>query len=194
MSERPSPADAPAAGDATERLLAREPEAAYLESWTRSLARPLFDPHVRGDLPGLLALLGTERYLLPAAIVREVHPTRPVHRIPGRTNAVLRGLVCLRGELVLAADLHAALGAGPRPAASRAARMLVLERLEQRFAVEVDAVLDVRRYERSALAPAPVTVARAAAHVAEATLATRQGRAALLDPERLFAALARSLS
>lgn len=193
----PTPDGAAPEADAVARLLARPAEPEYLAAWVRTLGRALFDRAERGDLPALLIRLGAERYLLATECAREVHPPRRVHRLPGRTNDVLRGLVCLRGELLLCADLHALLGVNRanRPAGGEPrARMVVLERGPARWAVEVDEVLDVRRYERSDLVPPPVTVARAAAHLTDASLPTREGRAAHVDVERLFAALARSLA
>lgn len=184
-------------GDAVARLLARPAAPDYLDAWVRTLGHALFDRAQRGDLPALLLRLGSERYLLPTECAREVHPPRRVHRLPGRTNEVLRGLVCLRGELLLCADLHALLGverATRSGGNEKRARMVVVERGPARWAVEVDEVLDVRRYERSDLVPSPVNVARAAAHLTDASLPTREGRAAHVDVERLFAALARSLA
>ena len=192
---RPPGAPHAAAGD----LLDRAPAPEYLAAWGRALQRTLFDSTALGDLAGLVFRLGEERYLLPTTCVREVHRPERVHRVPGRTGEVFRGIVCLRGELLLCADLHALLGAerGAVPAAAgvpTAVRSVVIEQGGARWAFEVDEVLDVRRYAAGKVAPPQVTVARAAVRFTDGLVDLGDGRAARLDPERLFAGLARSLT
>jgi chemotaxis-related protein WspD len=184
-----------AAGD----LLDRAPAPEYLAAWARALQRTLFDASAHGDLAGLVFRLGEERYLLPTTCVREIHRTQRVHRVPGRTGGVFRGIVCLRGELLLCADLHALLGteragapaAGVAPAAVRS---VVIEQGTVRWAFEADEVLDVRRYASGKVALPQVTVAKAAVHFTDGLVDLGGSRAARLDPERLFAGLARSLA
>src|SRR6185503_16435516 len=94
---------------AAERLLDREAPAGYLAEWARSLADAPAAERTH-DLAAAVFRLGDERFALDAAAVREVHVPREVHRVPGRTNDVFRGVVALRGEVYLCADLHALLG------------------------------------------------------------------------------------
>ena len=122
--------------DPAAELLARPPDPAYLASWGRSLESPLPSSDAHTHLPAVLVRLGEERFLVPTSVVREVHLPRPVHRVPGRSGAVFRGIVCLRGEVLLCGDLFALLGVARAPgAAPSRARMLVLERDGQRWAV-----------------------------------------------------------
>jgi chemotaxis-related protein WspD len=193
--------------DAAGELLARAPVPEYLAAWGRSLQKTLFD-EARGDQAGLVFRLGDERYLLPAACLREVHRACRVHRVPGRTHDLFRGLACLRGELVLCADLHALLGVtrtagqpggaggGPDPKRESlaTARMVVIEQSGARWAFEADEVLDVRRYGERRVAAPQVTVAKAAVHFTDGLVDLGDVRAARLDTGRLFAGLARSLA
>jgi chemotaxis-related protein WspD len=187
----------------------------YVAAWGRSLQKTLFD-EARGDQAGLVFRLGEERYLLPAPCLREVHRAVRVHRVPGRTRDLFRGLACLRGELVLCADLHALLGAtrtsGPNPESGAGgsggedapaverrepaakARMVVIEQSGARWAFEADEVLDVRRYAGGRVAAPQVTVAKAAVHFTDGLVDLGDVRAARLDTTRLFAGLARSLA
>lgn len=202
----PDPRSGPAAAgkpalppaDAAGTLLDRPAMPGYLEAWGRALQRTLFDASSVGDLAGLVVRLGDERYLVPTTCVREVHRPERVHGVPGRTNATFRGLVCLRGELQLCVDLHALLGAErPPPRAAEGpstARMVVLEQAGARWAFEADEVLGVRRYVGSRVAPAQVTVQKAAVHFTDGLVDLGDVRAARLDPDRLFAGLARSVA
>ncbi len=179
---------------ATERLLDRAAPADYLEASARALAAPLADDG--GARASALAFrLGDERFLLSAGCVREVHVPPAVHRVPGRTNEVFRGLVCLRGELHLCADLYALLGCARDAAAPTARRRtVVVERDGDRWAFEADEVYDVHRFDASSVAPSQVTVAKASVHFTDGVVPFAGGVAARLDPARLFDGLARSLA
>lgn len=189
---RPDPARPAEA--ATERLLGRAAPDDYLEACGRALAAPLADDG--GTRISALAFrLGPERFLLPASCVREVHPPTPVHRVPGRTNEVFRGLVCLRGEIHLCADLFALLGCGRDGAAEAPRRRtVVVERDGERWAFEADEVYDVHRFDAGSVAPPQVTVAKASVRFTDGVVPLGDGVAARLDPARVFEGLARSLA
>jgi chemotaxis-related protein WspD len=182
------------ASGAADRLLEREAPRDYLEAWARVLSAP---PSTDASAlrAGLLFRLGDERFVLDSSVVREVHVAKRVHRVPGRTNDLFRGLVSLRGEIHLCGDLHALLGC-PRSeaSASSTARMLVVERKAERWALEADQVLDVRRFADADVAPPQVTVEKAAVRFTDGVVRLEDGPAARLDPERLFTSLARVLS
>lgn len=185
----------PEAESAAKRLLEREAPAEYLAAWARSLADAPAAART-ADVAAAVFRLGEERFALDAAVVREVHVPRAVHRVPGRTNEVFRGLVALRGELHLCADLHALLGcarvaSGPTRVA---ARMVVIARAGEAWAFLADEVREVLRYDPAAVAPAQVTVAKAAVRFTDGVLTLGDGPVAVLDATRLFAGLARSLS
>lgn len=185
----------PASESAAERLLEREAPAGYLAAWARSLARAPAAAR-QDDAAAAIFRLGEERFALDAAVVREVHVPRAVHRIPGRTNEIVRGIVALRGEIHLCADLYALLGCARAPAGSSRAptRMMVIGRPGEAWAFETDEVADVRHFDPALVAPAQVTVAKAAVRFTIGLVTLDGVSAALLDPERLFAGLARSLA
>ncbi len=180
---------------AAERLLERAAPDGYLAAWARALADPPAAART-ADVSAAVFRLGDERFALDAAFVREVHVPRAVHRLPGRTNEIFRGIVALRGELHLCADLHALLGCARAPDASSRTppRMVVVGRGGEVWAFQADEVADVRRYDPAGVAPAQVTVAKAAVRFTVGVVDLGDGPVAVLDPERLFAGLARSLS
>ena len=185
----------PEAESAAERLLEREAPSGYLAAWARSLANAPAAART-ADVPAAVFRLGDERFALNASVVREVHVPRAVHRVPGRTNEVFRGIVALRGEIHLCADLHVLLGSARTPAGSSRtpARMVVVGRANEIWAFEADDVSDVRRFDPARTAPAQVTVAKAAVRFTVGVLDFGDGPVALLDADRLFAGLARSLT
>lgn len=196
-SPSPTPRDAATASAdgraAADRLLDRPAPPGYLETWATSVAAPLAGGSAV-DLSALAFRLGPERFLLTSACVREVHVPRRVHRVPGRSNEVFRGLVVLRGEIHLCADLHALLGCEREAeGASPRRRMVVIERPGERWAFQADEVLDVHRHSAQEVAAPQVTVAKASVRFTDGLVTLPTGAAARLDPERLFAGLSRSL-
>ena len=72
--------------------------------------------------------------------------------------------------------------------------MVVVARDGADWAFQADEVAEVRRYDPSRVAPAQVTVAKAAVRFTDGIVDFGDGPVAILDPERLFAGLARSLA
>jgi chemotaxis-related protein WspD len=182
-------------GDAAARLLARDFPPGYREAWTEELRRRTGADGVGRPVALGIFRLGAERFAISTRVVREVHLPRPPHRVPGRSAEVFRGIVSLRGELHLCADLRALLGVAPAGAeASGRARMLVIEREGLTWAFEADEVVDFRRFDEGAILPPQVTVSKAAVHFTDGIVDLGSGAsAARLDPERLFAGLDRTL-
>ncbi|MGZ2748107.1 chemotaxis protein CheW [Burkholderia stagnalis] len=135
---------------------------------------------------------------LPAAALRQIDGPRPIHALPHRRNGAVLGLVNVRGALTIAASLGALLGlehdaAGRHAPRSAYARMLVVEHRGETAALPVDEVEGVLRFAASALLPVPTTLTHAAAMHTRGLLAWRDTTIGMLDPERVFDSLARSL-
>jgi chemotaxis-related protein WspD len=191
----------------------------YLEEWTTWLARP--DERVepgKGEEPGaskstgvLIFRLDREWLAFRTQTVVEVALPRPVHRIPHRTNAVLNGLVNLRGQLQLCFSLHSLLGVrdsiaksgavdvpdgvgeqavGPRRATSLE-RLVVLRDRERSeiWAFPTDEAHGVEHVARGAMQGVPSTLANPAVSFSQAILPWNGRSVGFLDEQRVFAAL-----
>ncbi|AOI73028.1 chemotaxis protein CheW [Burkholderia ubonensis] len=139
---------------------------------------------------------------LPVPALRQIDGPRPIHPLPHRRNGVVLGLVNVRGTLTIAASLGALLGidlgierdaAGRHASRHAHARLLVVEHRGDTVALPVDEVEGVLRFAASALLPAPTTLAHAAARHTQGLLAWRDTTLGLLDADRVFDSLARSL-
>lgn len=135
---------------------------------------------------------------LPVAALRLVDMPRPVHPLPHRRNGGVLGLVNVRGTLTIAASLASMLsldlGAMGRHASrTRRARTLVAEHGGETAAFPVDEVEGVIRFAADALMPAPATLTHSAAAHTQGILPWRDTAIGLLDLDRLFDSLARSL-
>ncbi|KVZ86436.1 chemotaxis protein CheW [Burkholderia ubonensis] len=141
---------------------------------------------------------------LPVPALRQIDGPRPIHPLPHRRNGVVLGLVNVRGTLTIAASLGALLGldlglglehdaAGRRAPRHAHARLLVVEHRGDTVALPVDEVEGVLRFAASALLPAPTMLAHAATMHTRGLLAWRDTTLGLLDADRVFDSLARSL-
>ncbi len=135
---------------------------------------------------------------LPTDALRQVDDIRPIHSLPHRRNRVVLGLVNIRGALTVAASLgellHLDRAGGAKYAARNSyARMLVAAHRGEPVAFPVDEVEGVMRFAASALMPVPTTLAHASVSHARGVLAWRERTIGLLDTDRVFESLARSL-
>ena len=167
----------------------------YLEDWAEFLARPV--AVADADEVGLLVFrLGPEWLALGSRVVAEVTGIRPVHHVPHRSNAILAGIVNLRGQLQLCVSLHGLLGiepdADPRASTSASSRLVVIRRDSDAWAFAADEVAGVRRVPRGKLQKVPSTLANPAGSYSQAVFAWGDERSvALLDDPRVFGALRR---
>ena len=135
---------------------------------------------------------------LPTAALRQVDDMRPIHSLPHRRNRVVLGLVNIRGALTVAASLGELLHldrtvSGKYESSNGYARMLVAAHRGEPVAFPVDEVEGVVRFPANSLLPVPTTLAHASASHARGVLAWRDRTIGLLDTDRVFESLARSL-
>ncbi|MGU7772808.1 chemotaxis protein CheW [Burkholderia sp. MR1-5-21] len=137
---------------------------------------------------------------LPIGVLREIAGTRPIHSLPHRRDAAVRGVVNIRGTLRIAISLGALLGLGtaggcPRGDAGsrRFTRLLVVAHHGDPVVFPVDEVEGVLRFGASDWVPAPATVGRASAGLSRGVLTWRGKSIGLLDDDRLFDAVTRSM-
>lgn len=146
----------------------------------------------------LVFRIAEEWLALPTAALRQVDDIRPIHSLPHRRNRVVLGLVNIRGALTVAASLGELLhldrtASGKYASGNGYARMLVAAHRGEPVAFPVDEVEGVVRFAANALLPVPATLAQAGASHARGVLEWRERRVGLLDTDRVFESLARSL-
>lgn len=177
------------AGVAIWRLLDRPLSSDDLREATERVARP---PEVADkDIARLLVFqIGDELLACETLQVSQVVLAASVHRIPFRTNKIVRGLCSLGGELLLCADLARLLDLGEQTETAAPAtslrRMIVLGEERNRWVVEVDAVGGVTSVPQSSIRRPAITVDAARERYTKG-LAILKGRvAALLDIEQIL--------
>lgn len=171
-------------------LLEREAPSGYLDLWTKILAESK-EGIDTDTTPVIIFRIGREWLAFPTKLFREATEVKTVHRIPHRSNAVLRGLVNVRGELMLCfslADLVGFEGTEAEGAASRRSypRMSVVEKEGQRWVLPMDEIMGVYDLPRRTLQQAPVTVAKAGAAYTSGLFDYENRQVALLDDDLVF--------
>jgi chemotaxis-related protein WspD len=192
----------------------------YLTEWTQWLsgaggrqtaAADLLEGEEGTRVSVLIFRIGDEWLAIRTPTVSEVTLPRPLHRIPHRSNAVLLGLVNLRGQLQLCISLRSLLGIeaangqvevtaastekqadGSRDAAAAAGTRLVVIRDRDRSEIWVfpaDEVLGVHRLPRAKLRSVSSSLANPEVSFSQAILSWQDRSVSFLDESRIFAAL-----
>ena len=185
----------PVYADAARQFFERQAPDGYLEGWTRDIAGP--EEAIDRDRASLAVFrLADEWLAIHIGALIEVTPPRPVHRIPHRGNAVLQGLVNVRGQLRLFVSLHGLLGidAGPawwrEPAAAGArGRYVVAQIGADSWVFPADEVAGVYRISRSQMRNVGPGRSSASHQHAQAIFTWREKTVAFLDEQRVARAL-----
>jgi chemotaxis-related protein WspD len=149
---------------AAQRNLQRPVGDGYRAEWAAQLRQPVAPPD-SSDTSALAFRIGREWLALPTAMVAQVAPQAPAHRLPHRAAPGLAGIVNVGGKLMPAIALAALLGIDERDAALRSgrhtfARLLVLDWEGQAFALPVADLYGIVRYRASGLTPPAATINR----------------------------------
>ncbi len=146
-----------------------------------------------GTITVVVFRLGDEWLALPAAVWREVSPPRAIHSLPHRRDQVVQGVVNIRGELLVCVSLADALGVtATGPAATP--RFAVVQRGSDRFVFRAEEIAGLHRYDPAELSPAPATLARTQIACIRGMIPWENRAVGLLDEERVFQMLNRSLA
>ncbi len=148
----------PTYANAALRLLNSRAPAEYRSEWTRHLARATSDPPT-GLRPILVFKLGDHWMAIPTDIVVEVAEMSMIHCIPHRSEEVLRGVVNVRGELLVCVSLgrwfgfHRAIRTKVKSLIGEEERLVVTGTDEDRFVFPVSQVRGIRYYQTGKVRP-----------------------------------------
>lgn len=175
-------------------LLDRPLPGGYLAENTPHFARPK-NTDERRDQSIVIFRLGAEWLALPTEVITEIAPLRVIHSLPHRRDGLVRGLVNVRGELLVCVALAQLLGVESAAAGTvNQSRLLVAQHEGGRVAWPADEVHGVHRFRTSELQEAPAAVARVAAAYTRAVLMWRERAVGCLEEAKLFAVVNRSLA
>lgn len=191
----------------TDALLDRPLPDGYREAWARHFAQAEttgVEDEGGEDRTVVLFRIGEEWLALPTSLFHEVAEPRRVHSLPHRRDAIVLGIVNVRGELLVCVSLAALLGITEARAVERAGergariktfpRLVVIGRDGRRVAFPVDEVHGIHRYAARDAVGVPATTGRSAATFAVAVIAWRERAVGRLDGALILDALDRSIA
>ncbi|GLS21876.1 chew domain protein [Labrys miyagiensis] len=209
-AEQPTPGsatlpNAPVAAQTARSLLDRPLPVGYREEWAQHFARN--DRGARGEDDAseksrsfMIFRIGEEWLALPAAIFHDVVEPRPVHSLPHRRDALVLGLVNVRGELLVCVSLAQLLHIGQSAPQARSTRvdrlrrMVVIGSEHRRIVFVADEVHGLQRRHESSLLTIPATVSKSASAFTTAMLAWEGRTVGCLDETSVLDMLDRSLA
>lgn len=175
-------------------LLDRAVPENYLQEW----ANLRVDAPEATDVDTLSVVifrLEAEWLALPALIFKEVTLISTVHTLPHRSNAILKGLVNIRGELQLCVSLSSFLGleTSITQTSSRLVyqRMVVVEKEGSLWVFPVDELYGVQRINSDQIQSLPDTVSKAKDTYTRGILRWETQSVSYLDDDLLFYSLSR---
>ena len=180
------------------RLLDRAFPEGYREEWASLLASHPEAIQVE-TISVIVFRLREELLALKTIFFQEAAEKAVPHRIPLRTGEVFKGVVNVNGKLLLCVDLTALLGitgyeGHGNDSGKVYPRLIVISHAGQRFALPTDEVLGVHRVPLADLQELPATVSRSIRALTANILPWQDKTVGLLEEEKLFAALSRSLN
>ena len=151
-----------------------------------------------GTLSVMVFRLGGEKFAVKTIYFQEAAEPSPVHTLPLKVNRIFRGIANINGELLLCLSVADLLDLTSEAQESRPApayeRMLVVGREGQRFVFPVEQILGVHRIAPEDLGEVPATLSRSARALTRGIFLLNGRPVGLLDEERLFPAMTRSLN
>lgn len=181
----------PVYAGAGRKLLDRPAPPGYLEDWATNLAADKPSPPASTSTSAVIFRIEADWLALPTSLFRETTSPRTLHRVPHRTNKVLRGLVNIRGELLPLFSLRDLLDletAAQFPSLSRRVyqRFAVLEYNNGRWVAPVDEIAAIEPILPHQLGPAPSTVSGGAGTFTKGIFSYQNQHVALLDHDLIF--------
>ena len=180
-------------------LLDRALPPGYREEWSGHFVDKKAAMVLR-TLSVLVFRLGDEALGIPMKLLQEVTEWRTIRKVPHRRQGVVQGVVNVRGELVICVSMAKTLGTDAPSMADktgpydrRAQRLIIVKRESDRYAFPVDEIVGIARISPGELKDLPATVVHGDRRCVGAMIHWKGRSAGLLDEERLFETLNRSL-
>lgn len=179
-------------------LLEGDAPAGYLEEWAKLLSvSKISKSHDSSSI--ILFRLGDEWLGVETGLLDEVVSMRPVHTIPHRKSAILKGLTNIRGELQLCISIGRLMNitrgeiAGTNVIKGIYERMVVMSFNGVKFVFPVSEVRGVYRFSERDVQDAPATAMNCSVHYIKGMLDIEGRHVGIVDHELLFPALERAI-
>lgn len=187
-------------------LLEREAPTGYIDEWTELFSQTQL-PQTISQIENtttqavIIFRLGKEWLALSANLFKEVTSPGIIHTIPHRSNAILKGIVNIRGEILMCISLRNLLGLENQEKAKSSKsiviaqeRMVVIQQNEDRWVFSVDEVSSIQRFHKQEFRLAPAVVAQSKEAYTKSVINWQNKKVSYLDDELLFYTINRRIS
>lgn len=187
----------PVYSNAGRALLNREAEQEYIDEWTGNLSTPRSENGKQ--LKSVLVFrLGDEWFALPSRVIKEITYCDKHHSLPHRKSPVLRGLVNVRGELLLCFSLGYLFKlqkSEKNPATHKTIheRYIVISDDQEDYTFPVSEVNNILRYDPDLLEKPPATINEASASFVRGIIKHNRLNIGILDSDLVLTALHRNI-
>lgn len=184
--------------EAGRRILDRDIEVDYINEWKNIISQPRKE--IESERISVLVFrIGDEWFALPNKIVKEITHCSNHHSLPHRKNDVLRGLVNIRGELLLCVSLGYLfeLNKGDKEANNLPQiheRYIVIEDEEDNFVFPVSEVKNILRYNPNELKNPPSTMQGLSRQHISGLIKHNDNNIGILDSDIVFDSLRKNVS
>ena len=178
-------------------LFDREISDDMIESWTKEIAEPK-KKEKRNTHSFVIFKVENEWFALSTVFFVEAVHNRSIHSIPERSNNVFLGIANVDGELLLCLDssnlFSVEKSINKEKNQKTKKTMVVIKKETDRFVLVVDEILGVFRIPKDILVKGPSTLVNAPEHLSQSVFEYDRKKIGLIDEEKLFESLKRSLS
>lgn len=178
-------------------LFDREISDEFLKEWTENLTGAK-ESEALDSISVIVFRIKNEWLAYKALYLQETTNIRPVHRVPLRTNNTFRGVVNINGELLLCVSMADILESAPEEDKDKTdtmvyKRMVVINKMGERYAFPVDEILGIYRIALCDLKEPPITLFKSPTTLIEGVFNLNEKKVGLLGEDKLIHALKRSL-
>jgi chemotaxis-related protein WspD len=178
-------------------LLARKPDVVYLSKWTALLAKPKVHDETSGASV-IIFRLNQEWLAINTHVFSEVLPSKKVHRIPHRSDPILRGVVNHQGMLKLCINMHHFLSIDYKKSSELSShdqfqRMVSIRKDKDLWIFSVDEIEGVFHTDIHKMHSVPVTVSKSETGYLRGMINWEGKNIGYIDEELLFCGLNRRL-
>lgn len=175
-------------------LLSRPAESSYLAEWQENLSKPRQDINIRLK-SALVFRMGDEWFALASNFVKEITHCDKHHSLPHRKNHVLRGLVNVRGDLLLNVSLGYLFKINKSETSSKYTneRYVVIEDNEEQFAFPVTEVREIIHYDMEDIQATPSTINKDTSCFIKGIIRHKNTDVGILDSDLVFTALHKNI-
>jgi len=176
------------------QLLSRTAEQEYLAEWQHNLSLPRKEKNTQLK-SALVFRMGDEWFALASRFVKEITHCDKHHSLPHTKSPVLRGLVNVRGDLLLNVSLGYLFKIHKSETSSKYTheRYVVIGDSEEKFAFPVTEVREIIHYDTDDIKSTPSTLSKDTSCFVKGIIRHKNTDVGLLDSDLVFTALHKNI-